>query len=346
MMMTSSGLVVRSVLERPWFGGGRVGLVWMMAALAAWVGATQPARGGDGPSPTAPAARDGLAVRHPGDRGLESDKAVLFFDDFETGDLSRWQDLRRPIEVVRDAPHSGEHCAHLPMTRDKDNGGEAKVWFMPGADWVFTRFYIKFSEDYQYNHHFVTLMANRADNRWSAFGKAGLKPDGTYFSSGMEPAFAWGANPPPGEVNLYSYFLDMKIDPKMNKYWGNAFYPPGPDPGRPAGSKRVIPPLGRWQCWEFMVEANSAPNLADGRQAMWIDGEPIAVFTGIRWRDDPDLKINCLWLQHYGYDEGDPTRRYHKERQAVWFDDVVVATEYIGPKVTVPEGTNSTRRSK
>ena len=47
---------------------------------------------------------------------------------------------------------------------------------------------------------------------------------------------------------------------------------------------------------------------------MWIDGEPIAEFTGIRWRDDPDLKINCLWLQHYGYDEGDPTRHYHKER--------------------------------
>ena len=165
-------------------------------------------------------------MRHPGDRGLESDKAVLFFDDFETGDLSRWQDLRRPIEVVRDAPHSGEHCAHLPMTRDKDNGGDAKVWFMPGADRMFARFYIKFSEDYQYNHHFVTLMANRADNRWSAFGKSGLKPDGTYFSSGMEPAFAWGANPPPGEVNLYSYFLDMKIDTKMNKYWGSAFYPP------------------------------------------------------------------------------------------------------------------------
>jgi hypothetical protein len=56
-------------------------------------------------------------------------------------------------------------------------------------------------------------------------------------------------------------------------------------------------------------------------------------FTGIRWRRDTDLKVNCLWLQHYGYDEGDPTRAYWTEQQSVWFDDVVVARQYIGPMV-------------
>ena len=40
----------------------------------------------------------------------------------------------------------------------------------------------------------------------------------------MEPNFAWGQNPYSGEVNLYSYFLDMNPDPKMvGMYWGNAF---------------------------------------------------------------------------------------------------------------------------
>ena len=48
-------------------------------------------------------------------------------------------------------------------------------------------------------------------------------------------------------------------------------------------------------------------------------------------RTDPETKIHALWLQHYGYDGSDPTRRYWGERQCVWFDDVVVATEYIGP---------------
>ena len=88
-------------------------------------------------------------------------------------------------------------------------GAHAIEWFMPGADTVYVRFYVKFSADYQYNHHFVTLLANLASNRWSAFGKAGLQPNGTYYSSGMEPWFAWGRNPQAGEVNLYSYFIDM-----------------------------------------------------------------------------------------------------------------------------------------
>lgn len=80
-----------------------------------------------------------------------------------------------------------------------------------------------------------------------------------------------------------------------------------------------------------MIQANTAPDKPDGKQTMWVDGKLIGEFTGIRWRNDLDLKVNCLWLEHYGYDEGDPTKRYWKDRQSVWFDDVVVARRYIGP---------------
>ena len=82
-----------------------------------------------------------------------------------------------------------------------------------------------------------------------------------------------------------------------------------------------------------MIEANSAPDKADGRQAMWLDGKPAGEFAGILWRNDMDLKVNCLWLEHDGYDEGDPSKQFWKERQSVWFDDVVVATRYIGPRI-------------
>ncbi len=273
----------------------------------------------------------GLAAKYEADAGIEKNAAVVFAENFEGGDLRRWDDKGGTIAVVDDAPHAGKKCAAAAMHRGKDNGGEAKKWFMPGADCVFARFYVKFSADYQYNHHFVSLMANSAKDKWSSFGKAGLKPDGTYFSSGMEPWFAWGKNPPPGEVNLYTYYFDMAIDKKMNKYWGNGFFPPGPEKGHDAGKERAIPPLDKWQCWEFMVQANTAPEKADGRQAMWIDGKLIADFQGIRFRKDNDLKINCIWLQHYGYDDGDPTKEHRKESQCVWFDDLVVAREYVGP---------------
>ncbi len=278
---------------------------------------------------------EGLAARHPGDAGIEKDPAVLFAENFESGDLKKWDEVNGRVVLSEDGAHSGRRCVEMPMERGKNHGGDAIKWFLPGADAVYARLYVKFSADYQYCHHFVWLSANQRSNKWSSFGKAGNKPDGTYYSTGMEPWFAWGQNPPPGELDLYTYFLDMSPDPHVKgKYWGNQFFPPGPDRGKDAGPARVIPPLNQWQCWEFMIQANSAPDKADGKQAMWVDGKLVGDFTGIRWRNDPELKVNCFWLQHYGYDnEGDPTAKYSKDKQTVWFDDIVVAREYIGPQV-------------
>jgi len=272
-----------------------------------------------------------LAENYPGDAGIADDPYVLFADNFESGTMTKWDQQRGRVVMTESQPNSGRWCVQMPMERGKNHGGDAIKWFMPGADAVYARLYVKFSPDYQYNHHFVWLGANQRTNKWSAFGKAGLKPNGTYYSTGMEPWFAWGKNPPPGEVNLYTYYLDMEADRKMNKYWGNGFFPPGPGKGVAAGKDRVIPALNQWQCWEFMIQANTAPDKADGKQAMWVDGKLVGEFTGIRWRNDMDLKVNCFWLEHYGYDEGDPTKQYWKDSQSVWFDDLIVARRYIGP---------------
>jgi predicted amidohydrolase len=273
----------------------------------------------------------GLAAKYPGDVGIANDPDVFFSENFESGDMKKWDQHRGRVVMTEDQPNSGRWCVQMPMERGQNHGGDAIKWFMPGGDAVYARVYVKFSPDYQYDHHFIWLGANQRTNKWSAFGKAGLKPDGTYYSTGMEPWFAWGKNPPPGELNLYAYYLDMERDPKMDKYWGNAFFPPGPAKGTAASSDRAIPALNQWQCWEFMIQANTAADKADGKQAMWLDGKLVGDFTDIRWRTDLDLKVNCFWLEHYGYDEGDPTKQYWKESQSVWFDDLVVARRYIGP---------------
>lgn len=273
----------------------------------------------------------GIASKYQSDRGIENDPAVLFADNFESGDMKKWDEKRGGVVMTQDHPNNGQWSVEMRMIRGKNHGGDAIKWFMPGAATVHARFYVKFSPNYQYPHHFVWLGANQRTNKWSAFGKAGLKPNGTYYSTGMEPWFAWGKNPPPGEVSFYSYYLDMEPDRKMNKYWGNSFFPPGPGKGTAASEHRFIPKLDEWQCWEFMVQANTAPDKADGRQAMWIDGKLVGEFDGIRWRNDMDLLPDCFWLEHYGYDESDPTKQYWKDTQSVWFDDVVVARDYIGP---------------
>jgi hypothetical protein len=109
---------------------------------------------------------EGLAARYPGDRGLARDTAVLFAENFESGDLQAWDERRGNVSVVDDVPHAGHHSVRMTMNRGKDHGGDTIKWFMPGADTIFARFYVRFSPDYQYAHHFVWLSANQARNRW------------------------------------------------------------------------------------------------------------------------------------------------------------------------------------
>ena len=185
------------------------------------------------------AAETGLASKYVNDAGIEKDPAVLFSENFESGTLTKWEQVRGDIKVTETNAHGGRYCVELPMERGKNTAVTPLNGLCRGQTPCMPGCIVKFSADYQYCHHFVWLGANERTNKWSAFGKAGLKPDGTYYSTGMEPWFAWGKNPPPGEVNLYTYYLDMEPDKKMNKYWGNGFFPPGPGKGEAAGPERV-----------------------------------------------------------------------------------------------------------
>ena len=62
-------------------------------------------------------------------------------------------------------------------------------------------------------------------------------------------------------------------------------------------------------------------------RAVWIDGKLMAHHKAINWRSSDKLKLNAIWLMLY------VTQNSAKRNKVntVWFDDVVVATEYIGP---------------
>ena len=185
-------------------------------------------------------AADGLAAAYPGDAGLARDPAVLFADNFESGDMTQWDEPRGRVVMTDTAPHAGKGSGHIPMERGQRQRPDAIKWFLPGAATVYVRFSVRFSAGYRCAHHFVRLLAHQAKSKGSGFGKAGQKPEGPCFSTGMEPWFAWGKNPPPGEVNLSSYFPDMSPDPQMpGKYWGNAFFLPST--ARSAGISRCRP---------------------------------------------------------------------------------------------------------
>jgi len=266
----------------------------------------------------APVRGKPLAALYPGDKGIERDRRVLFVEDFETGTPeqigARWGRISRKENVSL----SRDVHADSPGRRSVRFTDNAYLFtHTEGVDTMYARFYVKFHEKTGYIHHFVHLVADSDPKPWPK-GGAGETPAGdAKFSAGIEPTGRWGKFPPPGVWNFYTYWHEMKTK------WGTVFH----------GKQEPIVP-GRWYCVEVMLKANSSPEKADGEQAFWIDGELYGRFTGFRWRTTNDLKINTFWLLYYNTDQ--PARHNRDPNpedrvMEVWFDDVVIATEHIGP---------------
>lgn len=269
----------------------------------------------------------GLAAQFPHDAGLRRSPDVIFADDFEQGALGEgWDEVgnknNRVLSWAKPEPGSGlgQRCLRVEAHLGQDTGGGLTKWFAP-AETVFIRFYTRFDAGCDYVHHFVTLRANKSlqgRDRWSGFGGAGLKPEGTErFSTAIEPWGNWGRYSPPGRWNFYSYWHEMTAS-RDGKYWGNSFaVPDAPEI-----------PRDRWICVEFMLRHNT-PGQRDGEHAFWIDGQRLGHWKGINWRKSPELMANALTLESY------ITDRWTKNPvNVVSFDSVVIARRYIGPLAT------------
>jgi len=268
--------------------------------------------------------KSGIAADYPEDEGIERDRRVLFAEDFETGTPeqigARWGRISRK----ENASLSGDVHAGSPGDKSIHFRDNAYLFtHTKGIDTMYARFYVKFHEKTGYVHHFVHLVADSDPRPWPK-GGAGETPAGdAKFSTGIEPTGRWGKFPPPGVWNFYTYWHEMKTK------WGTVFN----------GKQEPILP-GRWYCVEVMLKANSSPDKADGEQAFWVDGELCGRFTDFRWRTTDQLKINTFWLLYYNTDQ--PARHNRDPRpqervMEVWFDDIVIATEYIGPVQSKPK---------
>ncbi len=266
----------------------------------------------------------GIASRYRGDEGIENDPRVLFVDDFETGTVvetgARWGSIRlkENIDLSSDIHDNSPGLRSLHI---KENGH--LFTHTKGVDTFFVRFYVKFHKKIGYIHHFVHVVADRTPTPWPKGGAGETPPGDAKFSTGIEPTGRWGKFPPPGVWNFYTYWHEMKTK------WGSVYN----------GKQEQIQP-GRWYCIEVMLKANSSPKASDGEQAFWVDGELYGRFTGFRWRTTDKLKINSFWLLFYNTEQAPRHNKdSHPESRVmeVWFDDIVAATEYIGPVSGTPE---------
>lgn len=272
----------------------------------------------------------GLAADHPGDRGLEKHPAVLFHDDFESGAPGgRWDLVRtvgtseRPAVETEKDPAIARGAASARATLRK--GGFSDIGLCkrlsPGQDEVYMRHYVRYGRDYGFTSHGGSgFCASSRPTGFGPGGHAGRAPEGDkFFWATLEPIGRAAPGKAPGPLIFYAYWWKMKPDGKGN-HWGNWFRPE-PD---------QVPALETWTCVEWRVKANAAGK-EDGELDAWIDGVRRGSFRGINWRAADTLKVNQVslsqWLEERAYaaSGGGDTR-------TVWYDDVVVATRYIGPK--------------
>jgi len=290
--------------------------------------------------------RTGLAARYPGDAGIEKDPAVVFAEDFEAQDMdavrSRWESVQNGdiMSLSADVPPAGAGRRSLLMTHvgGRNTGGHLYRRLPPGYDKLHVRFYVRFDPNCHPIHHFVHVGGYNPPTAWPQ-GGAGDRPAGNErFTTGVEP---YGRH---WRWDFYSYWMGMRSSPD-NRSWGHDFI----------NDPELRVERGRWICVELMMKMNDPVTAGNGEQALWIDGRPWTrdgqvishlgegfprgrwvwdsflpdpkgePFGGFRWRSAEPLKLNFLWLLLYITD----APAGHVSR--VWFDDIVVAREYIGP---------------
>jgi len=309
--------------------------VLLFVAQVVWLAGA--ARGQDAPTPAPPAlpeGNQGIAAKYPGDRGIDADPAVLFHDDFESDDLrKKWDNSFQKSDIrIAEEPenvHGGKRALEftVPKLQMELSDGAVKE-LKVGQDVVFLRYYSKFEKGFDQtgSSHNGGLLSAQAPG--VAYSTPGVRADGrNKFIVSLEDWRGDAATPSPGELNVYCYH------PEQRSEYGDHFFPSGkvlPYTSR-AGDfgthfvarPDLIPELGRWYCFELMVKANSAGR-RDGRIACWVDGKLVADFPNLRLRDVDSLKINSASVNLHIRSN---TVRENKK----WYDDVVVATAYVGP---------------
>jgi hypothetical protein len=329
-------------------------ITWIIAAAfalcvpvaVAQTGATSPT-GAHGTS--LPEGTTGIASKYPGDRGIENDPQVIFVERFDEGSLERiverWDTAtgRETMSLSDDVPAGSGDGASLLVTHvgGEGTGGALYRRLMPGHKQLFARFYVKFDPDAAPIHHFGTHLGGfNPPTPWPQ-GGAGERPRGdARFTTGVEPfgkEWKW---------DFYSYWQGMRVHGD-GRYWGTPFL---------AGVEKPHVERGRWICVEMMVKLNDPVSESNGEQAFWIDGrlwragdqvvshigpgfprgtwtggwwspqaESDSSFEGFRWRTRDELLLNYIWTYVYitAAERGHTTK--------VWFDNIIIARQYIGP---------------
>ena len=278
-------------------------------------------RQGHGVPPSDPVP--GLAARYPGDRGIQRDRSVIFFADFESGAWAdAWTFARGALDTAAsDAerkfkPLLGKACRvkigegsngamNVGYKFKKQTGGEPEA--------IFFRYYLRLGDDWN-----QTLEGGKMPGISGTYGVAGWggrKSDGT---NGWSARGAFMRSIPKGNplvgthpIGTYCYHADQPgtygdIWPWQKGYRGYLV-------------------KNRWYAVEQYLKMNT-PGKTDGILRAWVDGRLAFEKADIRFRKAPHLRIEQIWMNVYHGGKKPSPRDQH-----LFIDNVVIARAYVGP---------------
>jgi len=324
-----------------------------IALAGMWLLPQDPVMGGERPPATAretvvPGNR-GIAARYSGDRGIAKDPAVIFADDFESWTENGtqpppgagWSVRKNNVSRTRVVPGNvatggtpgpgagvlkiacwtqGSGSQAGGLSRKLGNYNHANERLGDGYDEIYVRYYLKFDENYRgVQNHGANLGGRdvtRPDAAWVGMAAVRDVSSRGYFYSGLQPYGKLGSREV--EMGFYSYHLDKKDQ------WGEN-YPI---------QKHVPIQVGQWHCVERHLKLNSLgpgtdPANADGMEELWVDGELTIRKSDVRFRRVPQLRISFFSLENYYH--GLPKEFDAAHPIKVYFDNLVMARQYIGP---------------
>jgi hypothetical protein len=269
------------------------------------------------------APKPGLASRYPGDRGIKKDPNVIFQDSFESGDWAEsWSFAQGTMDLVASDPArefemfrgkalrvriaAGSNAAlNLGYKFRKETGTEPES--------IYLRYYLRLGDDWN-----QTIEGGKMPGISGTYGTAGWggrRSDGTngwsargafHRSIPMDNPLA-GTHP----IGTYCYHADQE-GPYGNIWLWKRGY-------------RGFLRKNRWYSVEQHLRLNT-PGRKDGVIRAWIDGRLAFEKTDIRFRLVDTLRIEQIWMNVYH-----GGKRPSPHEQHLFIDNVVVASEYIGP---------------
>lgn len=243
---------------------------------------------------------------------------TIFAEGFEGGTLGAFDDGVDSTRhrVVRDAALARAGERFLEMTYPAGStAGWLTRFFMPGYDSLYVRYHVRFEPAFELGTKLLRVRGSRVDDRWSAFGRAGLCPTGSdWFATGVV-ATASGS---PGPARFYTYYPEMQREPGGVTCYGRHA---DPAPGATTYDAAATT-LGRdrWHRIEVWVKLNT-PGVHDGEQRMWVDGVLAGTWTGLLFRTTTDLRLNSVMIDGSLMHAGGAPRT-----QRVLVDELVVLT--------------------